>query len=319
MNPRRSQKITSRRSQSQLLQGALRVAVRCTLGPNEDREPALEALAALPVEAPSAFQTVYATLAGCTIVPDRGMPTDIFDIDELVSAHERFPDALPGALFFAHDGNAGWYFVDTAGTVGGTPGAVLWTEHRPLIRGDIDRIAPGNTVRVARDVTGFLHAATRGDLQPRRRPTIDDSAAAELEAAMKERRDRWLGAPARDVVERFEAGIRLGCRIAGDLEVVLSISDGLELPYAHVVIWPVERIERAGASDGLPEQIYGQVSFPTGFWIGTRGERQLLCCTGHTGWRGLAENTVVAVARGERIDDAPVLGRLGTLVRTWVG
>jgi hypothetical protein len=319
MNPRRSQKITSRRSQFQLLQGALRAAVRCTLGPNEDREAALEGLAELGVEAPGAFRTAYAMLCGCTIVPDEGMPTEIFDIDEIVAAHERCPAALPGALFFAHDGNVGWYFVDTAGTVGGTPGAVLWTEHRPLVRGDIDRIAPGNTVRIARDIAGFLHAATRGDLQPRRRPTIDDTDAAELEALLKERQDRWIGAPPRDVVELFEMGIRLGCRITGDLEVVLRISDGLELPYAHVAIWPAQRIERAGAADRLPEEVYEQVRFPTGFWIGTRGARRLLCCTGHTGWRGLEENTVVAVAPGEAIDDAPVLGRLGTLVRTWVG
>ncbi|MEO8551021.1 MAG: hypothetical protein ABI678_13640 [Kofleriaceae bacterium] len=316
MNPPKAAKSPPRHTQTQLLQRALRAAVRCTLGPNEDREASLEAIDGIPLEAPGALRTVYATLAGCTIVPDQGDATDIFDDDELAAANGRVPADLPGALFFARDGVTGWYCVDTTGELAGTAGAVLWVERRPIVNGYCPR---GHAVRIARDVAGFLHAAARGELSPRRRPSIDDTDAAELGALLEHRRERWFGAAPRDVVELFEQGIRLGFRITGDLEVVLSISDGMALPYAHVVLWPANQIERAGQADGLPEQVYGQASFPTGLWIGTRGDRRLLCASGHTGWRNLVENTIVAVARGERLDDAPVLGRLGTLVRTWVG
>lgn len=294
----------------QFLQNALRAAVRCTLGPNEDREPALEAIDALPVEAPSVLRTVYATLAGCTIVPEDGVATDVFDVDELASANAR-SQALPGAVMFASDGGSGWYFLDAAGAIGGTPGAVMWADRSAMQR--------GYTRRIARDLAQFLHAAARGELAPSRRPTVDDTDAAELGAVLEARRDRWSGKPPRDVVELFEAGVRVGCSIDGDVAVLLEISDGMDLPYAHVTLWELARIERAGEADGLPEQRYEQVRLPTGLWIGTRGTRRLLCCTGITGWRGLVANTVVAVALGEPIDEAPVLGRLGTLVRTWVG
>ena len=218
------------------------------------------------------------------------------DFIEVNEVRDSFDDLAEG-VFVASDLADGWFFVDPTGFMGMGAGTVFWVERGRLIADDC--------VPAGRSLIDLIEAAAAGET-PWKAPMLGDRAVDRLIARLRKSDSVETRAPLDPRLLTAPGQPPLPLRLGRMLEA----SNGF-------LLYRSER-EFKGLAAIEPVADTGEADLPGALWIGRGPQGRLYASTTDAGWRGLPADRLIAVAHGQRADDAPVLGRTADIWNRWI-
>lgn len=225
---------------------------------------------------------------------------ELFQLDDYVDVNRdrsHFGELAEG-IFVASDLASGWFFVDAADALGLGPDFVHWCDRGSMTADDCVPAAPS--------LIDLLEAAERGE-SPWLAPMLGDRAVARLRDLLARSRAVATRAPLDPSRLREPGRPPLTLRLAD----ILLAADGVLLPRSGRELLPYESMTP------VPGSVPREGDLPA-VWIGRGPQGVRYGSTADTGWQGWPGDRLFAVAPGQSLHEAVLLGRTADVWSHWI-